>query len=387
MTRATCHAVLGLGCVVAKPLLAEAAQWSVAPTFTWGVDTDSNRYLTYPARASQSTWLFTSWQLQHASETMQLSLSPTLRWQTFDVRQYGDIFDRILGGSLSWEHERWRLDMSGSVANESTLTTELTETGIASNDLNRRTNSVSGTWTFSQTERRSLVLQAAYTDTSYSGPQAGVSAYLVGYRYPNGFIGEQLQLTERDTLTPSAFYAALRSDIPQNDSRETGGQVDWVHNFTERMRLDIALGASDRSLAGTRSTGTVATVDFTRTSELGHVSFDYSRRLVPYGTGVLAQRTQYTLSVARNLSETFDVDASLLRIENNKYTVLLRLDRPSYTGVTAGLNWRPLETLRLRLEASGTDTQTLEIVGQQPLHEWRAALLLTWTPYPISRTF
>jgi hypothetical protein len=387
MARATCQAALGLGCVasaVAPP--ARAAEWSMAPTFTAGENYASNWLLTSPAVSAASTWLFSNVQFERATETTQLTLTPQVDWQHFDTRQIGDIIDRDLSGSFLWTQERGSLNLAASRLDDSTVTTELTETGIASSDTHRLLEQGSVSWTYGLAEQRALVVQADYIDVSYYGAQTGILSLLEGYRYPTALLGEQFNLSERTVLTASAFWDELIAPISINDSHEAGGQLQLVHTFSETTQLNVTLGASARSLEGQRSTGEIADVNFSHNSELGKVSFEYSRRLVPYGTGVLAQRQQLTLSGAYNLTEKVDLDASVLRIDNSQSVVYLHLDRRSYTGFTFGCDWRPLETWKLRLEGGNTHTQTYD-TASIPVSEWRAGLSITWTPYPGAISF
>lgn len=366
---------------------ARAAEWSLAPMFSWGIDDDSNRLLVSDANATQSTWLFSNATLQRATDTTQLSITPQVRWQDYDSKELGTIVDRDLSAAFSWAQERGTLALAASSFDDSTVTTELTETGIASGDAHRRSEQASVSDTYDETEQRALVFQASYVDVSYYGPLTGLLALLEGYRYPTASLGEQLNLSERTTLTATAFADELLARIPLNDSHEAGGQLELTHSFSERTRIDISAGESARSLAGERSTGTVASINMTHTEDLGSIALSYSRQLVPYGTGVLADRQQVTLSGTYNLTEKLDIDASVLRIQNSQSIVLLGLDRRSYFGTTFGLDWRPLEAWKLRGEIDTTHSETPEIVSR-PVSGWRAAVTLTWAPpYPFTRSF
>jgi hypothetical protein len=363
-----------------------AAEWSIAPTFTVGVDDDSNKALSSPATPADSTWLYSNVQFQRMTETTVLSITPQVNWQHFDTAFFGNIVSRDVRGAFTWTQERGNLNLTASRFDDSTLTTELTETGIASSELNRLTEQASLSWNYGLTERRAFVLQASYIDVSYYGRASGFYSILEGYKYPTASVGEQFILSPRTTLTASAYGNELIAPLSINDSHEAGGEVQIVHNFTERTQLSVTAGGSARSLEGSRSTGTLAIVSFSRSSELGNVALNYSRQLTPYGTGVLAERQQVTLSGTYNLTEKVDLNASLLRIDNSQSVVYLRLDRRSYTGSTFALDYRPLETWKLRLEGDTTRTQTFETVSI-PVTEWRVALSLTWTPYPLTTPF
>jgi len=358
----------------------------MAPTFTLGLDDDSNRALASPAVGSESTWIYSNVQFQRATETTQLTITPQVNWQHFDVAEFGAITDRDLTAAFLWTQERGTLNLAASRFYDSTLTTQLTETGIASSDVNQLTEQASVSWNYGLAERRSFVFQAGYSDVSYYGPQVGFLALLLGYRYPSASAGEEFVLSERTTLTATAFADELIAPLSIDDSHEAGGRIQLTHSFSERTQLNVMVGESARSLEGSRSTGTVANLDLSHSCELGKVQLDYSRQLVPYGTGVLAQRQQITLSGTYHLTEKVDVNASLLRIENSESVVYLHVDRRSYTGVTFGLDWRPLETWKVRIEGDATRTQTFD-TASIPVSDRRAAVSLTWTPHPLMTSF
>ncbi len=389
MARATCHAVLGLGCMAtaASPPL-HAAEWSLAPIITVGIDDDSNRLLIPDATATQSWWLFSNVQIQRSTDTTQLSITPQVRWEHFDSEDLGDIVDRDVSGAFSWTQERGSFNLTAASLDDSTVTTELTETGIASGDTHRRTDQASVSENYGETERSALVVQASYVDVSYYGAlDSEPFSLLEGYRYPSGSLGERFDLSDDTTLTASAFADELLTRFSFEDSHEAGGQLELTHAFSESTQIDVSAGGSARSLAGDRSTGTVASFNATHSTELASLTASYSRQLVPYGTGVLAERQQYQLAGTYNLTEKLDLDASVVRIENNQSIVLLGLGRRSYTGTTFGLDWRPLEAWKLRAEADTMQSQTIGLVTR-PVSGWRMALTLTWAPpVPYTRSF
>src|SRR3977135_1556925 len=96
--------------------------------------------------------------------------------------------------------------MTASFSDQSTLTSELLETGIVSIDTHRQQTQAGGTWSWSQTERRQLITQLSYIDVSYYGQGR---ASLPGFRYPSGSVGERFGLSEKGSLTVSAFGSAL----------------------------------------------------------------------------------------------------------------------------------------------------------------------------------
>jgi hypothetical protein len=66
--------------------------------------------------------------------------------------------------------------------------------------------------------------------------------------------------------------------------------------------------------------------------------------------------------------------------------VLLRVDRPNYNTLAAGLNWHPAETWSVGGRIEGVRTQLFGLAGQT-VSGWRSYLNVTWSPFPKSRSW
>lgn len=375
---------IGCGCLLGAggaPHV-HAAEWSIAPVFNWSADYDSNRGLAAPSdQGSEEAILSADVRLQRSLETLQMMLEPH-----FDVRRYSDSVwgpgdDRSLATSLIWTGERTTLSLNGLIANQTTLTTELTETGIANADTRRRTTQANGELDFSKTEKHLLFVQASYSGASYSGPVI-VELELPGYRYPSLSAGERFIFSEHLTLSASAFGDYLLSDRRGNSSHEAGIQAELNYAHSEYTTFDISVGESKRTLAGDRGNGTNVSASATRKLWLGSVALSYTRSLMPYGTGILVERQQATASATRPLTPYLTADVALVRIQNDRSTVRLGFDRPYYDNAITGLTWQLSETWSVRSQISGSWSRAIPSGGA--VHEWRAALSTTWTPHPSS---
>jgi hypothetical protein len=375
-----CGCLLGAGGV--SPL--HAAQWLIQPTFSWETDYDSDRSILPDTAGSEQAVLSADLQLQRSLENMQISLDPH-----FDVRRFSDSIwgpgdDRSVTGAFSWSGERAQLNLNASGANANTLTTELLETGIIDTNTRRTTETAGGELDLARTEEHLFFTQLSYLRASYSGP-VDIERALPGYRYESAASGERFNFSEHLTFSASAFGDILQSDAAGNSSHEAGGQVELSYAHSERLTFDVLVGESRRVLIGQASLGTNVNATVTRNFERSSVSLAYTRSLVPYGDGFLVERQQVTASFKHSLTPYLDADLTAFRVDNNESTVLLRLDRRWYDNVGGGLTWKLAETWSLRGEA--TTSWAPPIGDPHTVHEWRAALTMTWKPLPkiISR--
>ena len=384
---------IGCGCLLGAGGMSHllAAEWSVQPIFSMQTDYDSDRNLSEGTSGSEEAVLYGDLKLQRAVESTQILLEPR-----FDLRRYSeDIWqpgnDVSLNGTFTWTGERVKLSLTGFIANQTTLTTEVLETGIIAADARRRSSQASGEWDWYQNERYAAFVQLAYQSSKYSG-DALLEYELPGYRYPSASVGEKMSVTDRTAVVASLFGDALTSERQGNSSHEAGVQLEVIHQFSERISLDAAVGESRRSLSGQRGSGTNASVNLSRTYERGSFTLNYTRSLIPYGTGFLVQRQQFSAILVRSLTPTLDLNLTLMRVKNNASAVQLGIDRPYYDNGVLGLSWRMGESWTLQPQVSTNWTNPVEFtstgatINPATVHEWRAQVTLVWQPLADSKS-
>jgi len=346
------------------------------------VDYNTNQRLLADSHSTDMGVITADLLFKHAEESLDYSLEPRYAFRRFTDSTLGNGDDRSIYAALNWTRETTSLKLTASYWDQSTLTTELLDTGIVSGDTHRRLGQAAANWIWSQTEVRSLITQLTYLDVSYHGQAA---ALLPGYRYPSGLIGERFLLNERTSFSFSAYGSELESDTKGNSSHSVGLQAELVHQFTERTQIDASVGKSSRVLAGESSNGLDASISLTHTGELSRASASYTRSLVPYGFGYLVERQQYTLSFTEPLSTTLNATLTGFHIQNNQTAVLLRLDRPSYDSVSLAFNWRPFEHWSLGGQVEELRSEIPP--SDERVHWVRVSLTVTWAPQPVSRSW
>ena len=369
--------MLGTG---AAPAL--AAEWSITPNYSASVDYDSNRRLAVDAKSSEATVLAVDLLFKRALEDLDLSIEPRYAFRRFTDSSLGNGDDRSVNARLNWAGERSTASLTAAYLDQSTLTTEQLETGLISGDTHRRSKQAGASWSWNQTERRGLIAQLSYMDVSYRGQNA---AYLPGYRYPSGSLGERFLFSERGSFTLSTYGSLIKSDTPGNSSHQAGVRAQVTYAFWEQTSFDASIGKSRRVLGGESSNGTDASVTLNHSLFLGNVSMGYTRSLVPYGTGFLVQQQQVTAGLSHALTAFLDANLTFLRVQNNQVAVLLRVDRPSYNSLSAGLGWHPAQTWSVGARLENVRTQLFGVAGQT-VAAWRSAVSVTWSPFPESRS-
>lgn len=376
-TRVSLRLAVSCALSVSATGIANAAEWSAAPVMSWGVDQDSNRVLADEARASQSGNLHLEAQLRHTSPNLQLSVRPLVEFHRYTNDGSANSDDRSLGLASNWIREHWQWSVSAQVAQESTLTSELTDTGVIEGDSTRRTKSAASSWRLEHTELRSTDIQAAYADVDYQGRLAN---RLPGYRYPSLSLSERFQVSERSAFVMSAFASELQSPFRLSESRDTGFTFAVDHALSDLTQLHFAFGGSERKIAGIRSNGYVGELDLTRNSEAGQWRLFYHRKLAASGLGYLVERDEAGLSLRHPLSPLMSGSVSVQAVRNDNATFGGSSERHRYEAFETGLDWRLRETAMMGLRLGARRAQRFE--NTDLAGGWRASVVFTWTPRP-----
>src|SRR5581483_7395790 len=152
---------IGCGCLLGAGAVSHlhAAEWSIQPIFSVETDYDSNRNLSLRAQGSEAAVLYGDLKLQRALETTQIFLEPKFDLRRYSSSIWGPGNDRSLNAGFNWTGSAMKVSLTGYVADQTTLTTELQETGITNADTRRKSQQVNGEWDWSHTERNQTYLQ------------------------------------------------------------------------------------------------------------------------------------------------------------------------------------------------------------------------------------
>ena len=155
--------------------VAVAAEWSMQPTIQWYFDHDSNRQLTpVNEEADNAAWLTIDALLKRATETGEVDVHPLVEIQRFSGGSALNSTNGSLQLSAMNKGEIYSYSASAGYSDNSTLISELANTGSvdASTRQEAATTSVTGSREF--TERQRLDLQAS--SRTSSTPTASQSA-------------------------------------------------------------------------------------------------------------------------------------------------------------------------------------------------------------------
>lgn len=365
--------VVGALCLAQLP--ATAAEWSVAPQFDWDADHQSNRTLSEGAPESQSMGASLDLAIERRSERSRFSLVPHARLRRFTDDVQPDANDYTLDANLRHEFERARIDVGATFADESTLTTELAETGAIRPDATRRSHGAQFGWRFDHDSARRLDVSASFQDVDYAGAYTGI---LFDYRYASASLGETFVLSPRSSIGVTGYATALDSPDRGSESREKGAAVDYSFAWSEHTSMSLSLGASRRDVDGEERTGTNGAFSLTHRGETGEWSIGLSRSLVPFGTGVLTQRDSADLVLVEDFAPRLRGILRASYSRNSDAGAGFLFDQRTYRTAETELSWQLTQTWRVSGVAGYGDA--IELGAPRGVDGWRLALRSTWAP-------
>jgi hypothetical protein len=217
-----------------------------------------------------------------------------------------DSRDVYLTGGYTRSSERGQVQLGGSYARQSTLTSEFSSTGVVEDNVPSETLGAQIAAQHNVTERVTLSGQLAYSDVSY---EQGLRYGLLDYEYLSAAGFTRYSLTERTSVRFVARFARLDVPVTGGWSRETTLGLGVEHAWSERWRLDVAAGPSFSDFAvGDSSQGVSYRLGLSGDWEKARLDFGAERLLSPIaGQGRLQTRDALRASLVYRMRETLDL--------------------------------------------------------------------------------
>jgi hypothetical protein len=361
---------------------ASAAEWSAQPRVTVALDTDSNRRLDTEAEDSQSLRIGFAAALAHAQPRQRIELRPRLDIARFDgTDRELDSNDYGLNVALQRSGERWQFDASVNGARDSTLTTELTDTGLIDGRTRRQSLGADVSASYAIGQRSTVQVSAGHSDIDFDRAEG---TGLVPYGYTSFAAGYVFQVSERTELVTQAFGGRL--DVPQSalTTDNVGVRAILRKRVSERFRFDASAGVSRTESDDRSDQSQVFSASVTWNNELTEVALSLSRNVEPSARGRLVDADSVNLNYRRRVSErlTVGVAGSYARREDLLFGFFP--EEREYYNYSAIASLRVNPTLQLEA-AAGRARQSFNLIERQASGE-RASLSLVWTPRQIAQS-
>lgn len=363
-----------------------AAEWVITPSATASTQTQRNPFLgaSEESRTDVSTGLSSqaSFHLSRETEQSSLTLQPSVGIYRYPDKDQLDRDEEHLSASYGWRGETSSWAASVSAARDTTLTSELGNTGLTQGNLRHELYDISLGPTWRISERLSAQASVGSTINRYPGNE---SAVLENYRYDGGSVGMSYVLNERAIVSVSGSVSRLNSETRTDHTDNGSIMVNAQYAWSPLWNISAGIGPSLVRVAGTSEHGLVYRASVTRGFERAALSLAVSRSQQPSGSAIITDVDQASLSLSGTFTEqlTGTLAANYSRRRNAFRDFNLDLNNVRYGRLETGLSWRvsPGWQIGAGLGASLQKTEAL-FFNDQTGRGYDVRLSVSWNGKP-----
>jgi len=362
--------LLCLAALAAGSASAPAAKWEIDPTLRLQAGYNDNVTMRAEKEVSSPVVIFSP-SARFGVETPRSGLNGDLR---FDFRRFTDQSnlddDNVrLSVSSFYGMEQSQIGLDLGLIKDTTLDSELEQTGLVFNRLDRLQYSANPYWSWIFNVRTRLTLSYTYTDVSYS--DTGNTGY-VDFTSNNGQLSLVHMPTERMTLTLTA--GQTRSQNEGNvDSTFSFLQGGATYELSDTLSTSLSAGARQTKSefdnspipiysgslfqgfitvpgqSENSSTGMVFRASLTKRFERGRSNISASRNVTNAASGYLTEITRFDTNNSYNLSPTFSVNLgfTIARSRTPDDSPVNSAQDRDYYEITPGFDWEFEEFWRI----------------------------------------
>ena len=360
-----------LVCLVYATCPAWSAEWSAEPSILLRQEYNDNINLTaLPHDSVWGTILTPSLKLSNNTEVSQTSASMLWNFNRYTGESGLNRNDQFYTLSSNYKTERDIWAGNFAYTRDSTLASELNQTGIVVTRAQRSLLTLAPSWTHLLSSRASLKLSYEFDKVTYDG---GIAQGLVNYTNQAVEADWMFQATEKDLLTTSLSYSRFQTADNGYMANTIGVQIGVTHSFSETLQGSILLGMNrSRSTLNSQSyqygfnpatsTFYLIPVQNTLTTsnqvpvmgmtlkkqfETGNISANASRQLVPGGNGSLVETDRLGLGATHNFSERLSGSVSGAAYRSRYIGDAVTATGSRYYELAMNLDWQMAERWKL----------------------------------------
>jgi len=295
---------LALGLIL-DPSALPAADWTIDGTIEEEVQYDDNKRL--ESSGEQDTFgsiLTPEFSIVGRTERTEIEINPRLSLGLFSDDSDFNYFDQFVDVGVSHDLQLGTLGVDWTLSNESTLETEVDDTGNFSNIGRRLGIRSSPFFTYTLSERDSITVRGRFEKVDYRSTDD-----LDDFTVYGGSVSYDRQVTLRDTVGGQVSYGHFKNDDNKSEKTDAfGASANWSREFSERLSTSLSLGLryadSQGDDNGDQVGGTFSGSVNWLADERTTLNASISRGLEPSGGGNLVLRDRIGLNLDHKAWET-----------------------------------------------------------------------------------
>ena len=272
------------------------ASWQAGGSASLSLEHNDNRQLRLENEEEVSGRLLSlSGDLKRESEVSVLEIKPRFRSMKYSSESNLDSNDQFLEISYQKENALSYFSLEADYARDSSLTSELGRTGRIQVNKRREKYEVEPSFIFELSPTLFGQLMFNFSHVSYRDAE---NTGLVDYDY--GVVSAAIikNFSERDTLSFSLFSSLVKFDQTENETKNSGLQLDYTRELSESTQLDLGLGgryseyereSGAHSVVSDDDSGYLFNIGFETQFEYNTFTMKLDRKIQPSGIGNLEQ--------------------------------------------------------------------------------------------------
>ena len=338
--------------MLALPL--SAAEYSLKPHVSLQtLFNDNIRVTTRPHDSVLGAILDAKADIGMADPRGSLSFTPRMRKSNYTSKDKLDSVNWFMDLNASYAlSERHQLGLSANYDIESTLTSELLDTGLTQTTKDRTTRSINPNYTYIYSDRDSIQLGYGYTKVQYAD---GLASGLVDYTYRIASANGMHQINDTDSIALLLYTTEFETPQTRSRTRSYAAQITYSRQFSETLNGSAAFGlihSRFKFLQFTPPFGPFVTVEASATGKLFQFNLEkdwetsklkasLTRNVSPSGRGSQSTTDELMLKGSHSLSETLSGRIELRYSERKAEGDAINpaLDS-TLTSASANLRWR-----------------------------------------------
>ena len=228
-----------IGLVISATAL--AAEWAIEPAVALHTEYNDNLRLTLaPHDPVTLSRLSPQIALRKKTEISDVALHGLVNLNRYWDEPSLNSTDYISNLNASLLSERSQLTLNAGYVRDSTLASQLTETGVLTARTQRASTRVNPQWSWSVSPVSAIGLSYSFADVGYAANQ---SIGLTDYRNQDVSIWGSHKLGERDELQLGASYSQYETRPAAYESDTLGVTLSYSRDFSESTKLTGQIGA------------------------------------------------------------------------------------------------------------------------------------------------
>lgn len=332
---------------------AVAAEWTFTPSGDVVAQSQQNPYLSADENrkheVSNGFVGMVRLGVQRRTELSTFTLQPVIRAYRYDDDTILDRNEQDVNLGFSWKGEKVSWQTSANAARDTTLTSELGNTGLTQANLRHEVYHVSIGPTWSVSERWQVQSTVDAQENRYPGERFG----LQNYRYSSAFLSATYVVTERFAFTVFGTAGLLESEGQGSGTTDTSANVQAQYGWSPLTSITASVGPSWVKTDTTRQRGVRYRFAVSHTLENGALSFSVGRRQSPSGFALLTELDEAALTFTTQLTERLSATAAASYTKRRNVLRVFNIDlqRVRYSRADLGLAWRMSPNWRLAFNA------------------------------------